>query len=412
MSDRAVLLPLLFILAIASAQASIINVPAQQPTIQDGINAANPGDTVLVAPGTYTENINFMGKAITVISSGGAKVTIIDGGQISSVATLAGGETLSSILSGFTLQNGATTFDGGGIYISGSSPTIKNNIIQNNTACNAGGGIAVEFASPLIQGNTIKQNKQSDCSGGTGGGGIAVGGAASAQIIGNTIENNSWPLNGGGISLFAAGTPTITNNVIANNSSANGEGGGMWIVNESNALIVQNLFYANTASAGGGIYFLVPDGDVGPLLVNNTIIGGTGVTAGSAVFAGGFDNQVQFFNNILIGLSGQNAVDCDSTYSSQPPIFTTNDAYSPNGTGLTGTCASQGGTNGNISANSEFVNNRKGDYELHAGSPAINTGTNSAPDLPKKDLAGKPRIVGGIVDMGAYEFQGTGGEVF
>jgi hypothetical protein len=67
--------------------ASTINVPAQQPTIQDGINAAVNGDTVLVAPGTYTENINFNGKAITVKSSKGAMATIIDGGNAARMRT-------------------------------------------------------------------------------------------------------------------------------------------------------------------------------------------------------------------------------------------------------------------------------------------------------------------------------------
>src|SRR5438309_7516139 len=62
-----------------TARAATINVPAGQPTIQAAINAASNGDTILVAPGTYRENINFMGKAITVTSSGGPAVTTING---------------------------------------------------------------------------------------------------------------------------------------------------------------------------------------------------------------------------------------------------------------------------------------------------------------------------------------------
>src|SRR5690348_9781935 len=96
-----------------------IHVPADQPSIQAGINVALTGDTVLVAPGTYQENIDFQGKAITVASEQGPAVTTIDGGLLNPVATFKTSETNSSVLQGFTLQNGKATFaagyDGGGI---------------------------------------------------------------------------------------------------------------------------------------------------------------------------------------------------------------------------------------------------------------------------------------------------------
>src|SRR5437867_11657103 len=89
-----------------TARAATINVPASQPTIQAAINAASNGDTVLVEPGTYRENINFMGKAITVPSSGGPAVTTIDGGVARSVVAFTPNEGTNSVLSGLTFTNG------------------------------------------------------------------------------------------------------------------------------------------------------------------------------------------------------------------------------------------------------------------------------------------------------------------
>ena len=418
MSYRQLLLVLLLVWT-ASLQASTIHVPGDQPTIQAGIDAANNGDTVMVDPGTYFENINFNGKAITVISSSGPAKTIIDGGNLGPVVTFSSGEKGRSVLSRFTIQNGTSTYqsqyDGGGIYISNSSPVISKNIIQNNTACGGGAGIAVEFGSPRIQSNSILDNSQSGCSGGIGGGGISVGGAGTTEINGNLISNNKWLSgNGGGISLFAAGAVRIKNNIITGNSASGvspaAQGGGISMVNDSPALIVQNLIYANTADQGGGIYFLVPSGSLGPMLVNNTFANNSITQQGSAIYAGGFDDQVQLFNNLLIGRRGQNAVFCDSTYSNLPPAFANNDAYSPNGTGLQGSCASEATQNGNISADPNFVNINS-NFRIRTSSPALDAGNNTAPDIPLMDLGGKPRIVDGngdgsvTIDMGAYEFQ-------
>jgi hypothetical protein len=390
-------------------RAAVISVPADQPTIQDAIDVAQNGDTVLVAPGTYPENINFSGKEITVKSSNGNKVTIIDGGHNNSVVTFSSGEGRKAALHGFTVQNGeangATDFEGGGISISNASPTVTGNIVKHNNAVNGGGGIAVQFSSALVQGNLVENNSQTPgYSGGTGGGGIAVNGTGSAQIVGNTIQNNSWASsNGGGIVLLAAGTPTLKNNIIDGNvADSEGEGGGILIESESNAVIVQNLIYNNSAGQGSGIYFNVPEGYSGPVFINNTIVG-TSASEGSAVYASGFDDQVQFFNNSMVGPGKGSPVFCDSTSDKTPPTFTNNDAFSPRASGLQGTCSAQASTNGNISADPMFVS--KTNFHLNSGSPAINAGDNSAPDLPPLDLAGKTRIIGGTIDMGAYESQ-------
>lgn len=399
-----------------AAAQNTIRVPTDQPTIQGAIDIANPGDTVLVAPGTYTENLNFNGKAITVTSSAGAGPTILDGGAKAPVVLFHSGEGAASVLNGFTIQNGSTlnsAFAGAGVSISSASPTITNNIIQNNSGCD-GGGLAVELSSAVIQGNTITNNNDFACSGGDGSG-IWIGGNGSAQIIGNVITNNMATNagSGGGVALFAAGTPTLRNNVIAGNVTGGvspaTQGGGIWIVNQSDALIIQNLIYNNTAQQGAGVYFLVPSGDTGPTLVNNTIVGGSDSSQGVALYADGFDNQVRLFNNLLIGSSAQNAVFCDGLYQAEPPLFLNNDAFAPSGTGFQGTCAGSSGQNGNISADPLFVNLAAGDFHLQNSSPAIDVGTNAATNLPNTDFAGNPRILDGnndcvnTVDLGVYE---------
>jgi len=143
------------VLSVDSAKPqSVIQVPTNFPTIQSAINAASNGDTVLVAPGTYVENINFSGKAITLTSSSGPAVTIIDGNHNGTVVTFNHSETASSVLSGFTIQNGLQ--DGGfgaGITVSSASPTITSNVIARNHAA-AAIGIYVNGGSPLITNNT------------------------------------------------------------------------------------------------------------------------------------------------------------------------------------------------------------------------------------------------------------------
>lgn len=93
-------------LAAGTVSATTLNVPGAFATIQAAINAARAGDTILVYPGTYVEVIDFMGKDITVQSTSGANVTIIDGNQIDSVVRFHSNETRAAVLRGFTLKNG------------------------------------------------------------------------------------------------------------------------------------------------------------------------------------------------------------------------------------------------------------------------------------------------------------------
>lgn len=143
-------------------------------TIQHGIDMAANGDTVLVAEGHYYERINFTGKAITVASYFMAdedslyiQNTVIDADTLvigyadtGSVVCFVNDEDSTSILNGFTLQNGIGTpagENGGGVCCYNSSPIISNCIIKNNTA-QVGGGIYAYSKSPILIGCFILEN--------------------------------------------------------------------------------------------------------------------------------------------------------------------------------------------------------------------------------------------------------------
>jgi hypothetical protein len=351
--------------------ASTRSVPGAYPTIQAAIDAAATGDTVMVGPGTYQENIDFMGKAITVTSAQGPSVTIIDGGRKTQVVRFATGEGPGSVLQGFTIQHGLDTdFLGGGVGISSASPTIQNNVIANNMACGDGAGIYVAGGSPVITGNVITGNGTACAD--TVGGGILLGGPGSAQVIGNTITQNNG-LSGAGIAMNAAGTPTIQNNVITGNSANGGDGGGLYAINDSDPLVVQNLIAGNQATGNGGGWFDEPTSlSVGPTVINNTFAGNTipATHQGSALWLANFGSNTRFSNNIFQSSQGPVPVHCETDTGA----FDHNDAFAAQGgPGFESQppatmCAGLPGTNGNVSADPRFL--APGDYHIGLGSAA------------------------------------------
>jgi hypothetical protein len=302
-----------------------------------------------------------------------------------------------------TIKNNVVTdnrarFDGGGISAVGGAPSILENSITANGAC-GGAGINLRFSSAIIRKNIVDGNFQFGCIGGEGGG-IGIGGQSAAQVLDNTISNNSYT-TGAGISLFASGPALIRGNTIkGNNATINGV--VISISNSSPAKIIQNLIVDNTGTA-------ISWGSQPESLINNTIANNDGAF-GSGIRAETFTFQgiPQLINNIIVAKPGQIAVLCDFTIPGSLTLRF-NNVFSAQGSAYGGDCSDQTGVSGNISADPLFLNPISGNYHLLAPSPSIDTGDNSAPSLPVTDFDGNPRIQDGngdavaVVDMGAYE---------
>jgi hypothetical protein len=239
----------------ARTQAVTRNVPGQYATIQSAIEAAVNGDSVLVAPGSYYENINFLGKNIVVCSQyalthnvADIAGTVINGSQpqypdTGSCVRIVNGEDSTAVLEGFTLTGGTGTplqddvnglwyVEGGGIQIEQSSPVIRHNWIVDNEAIRVpagissagGGGIRCGFGSPKILNNLIMRNN------GRYGGGVVVNYATATLRNNILIENfGGQDYGGGGLWLYGNATDVSLgdNNVIGGNASTLA-GGGIW----------------------------------------------------------------------------------------------------------------------------------------------------------------------------------------
>ncbi len=197
--------------------AEVINVPEDFETIQGAIDAAEDGDTVLVAPGEYVENVNFEGKAISLIGNPeDPSEVIIDGDESGSVVTFVNGEERTSILIGFTIRNGLAGSHGGGIYCNGASPTIRNCHIRENSAGNLyGGGICLQQSEALIEHCEITDNLTN-----VAGGGLFLM-TSSPTIFGCLIARNSTVQYASGIYIHNGSFPRLINCTLSGNRSEN-----------------------------------------------------------------------------------------------------------------------------------------------------------------------------------------------
>jgi parallel beta-helix repeat protein len=347
------------------------NGSADFNTIQTAIDDVNTvaGDVVIVMPGTYVENINMSGKAITLrgtdpLNAGVVLATIIDGNASGSVITCNTSEGPSTVISGFLITNGLADY-GAGMYITSSSPTVTNCTFSGNTVNNIGGGmICAGYSSATITNCTFSNNSANDRGGGM------CDYYSSTTVTNCTFSNNSANISGGGFYHHQSESPTVTNCTFSGNT-ATYHGGGMYNGYSPSPTVINCTFNGNTAANGSG-------------MSNN-------------------NSSPTVRNSILWGnISGGEIYNSSST-----PII----SYCNIAGGYPGT--------GNIDADPLFVNAAVGDYHLR--SQAGNFTTNQSPygppvfevfdpntspcidaGDPGSDVGDEPEGNGGRINMGAY----------
>ncbi|RLC50584.1 MAG: hypothetical protein DRI23_02985 [Candidatus Cloacimonadota bacterium] len=274
-----IILTSLLVFILQQLPALIISIPDDFSSIQVGIEQSTDGDTVLVAPGTYFENLNFDGKNILLTSNflfennqSYIEQTIIDGStstnpDTNSVVVFCNNETASAVIQGFTITGGGGTvwidpqlpaltwFSGGGIFMYYSSPTIRYNLITENNVENtnnydgaSGGGLLCFRGNPLIHNNTISLN-QADY-----GAGVVVD-YSGAVIKNNLVINNSGGELYGGGGLYVIGSDiepiqVINNTIFGNHSETDG---GAIKTYSSPIIALNNIIWGNTQVSGNQI---------------------------------------------------------------------------------------------------------------------------------------------------------------
>ena len=224
-------------------------------TIQAAIGVAINGDLIRVAPGTYRELINFLGKEITLRSADGPETTIINGDTDNNgtgngiVVLCVNNETEFTVLDGFTITKGVSQL-AGGMRNENASPTVTNCIFTLNEA-QFGAGMSNNNASPTVTNCIFRLNS------GTIGGGMLNGGNSSPMVTDCIFELNTaggFNARGAGMANDGTSSPTVTNCTFSNNVVPGiYNGGGMYNAGLS-PTVTNCTFSDNAASAGGGMF--------------------------------------------------------------------------------------------------------------------------------------------------------------
>ena len=465
LTPQSILAPSIRYVSLASANplTPYLDWTTAATNIQDAIDASVAGDLVLVSNGIYssggraiygqaTNRVN-LDRAVTVQSVNGPSFTVIKGDY---TAPTHGGPnarcaylTNGAMLSGFTLTNGGTLSttnivlesSGGGIWCEPSGGVVSNCVLVGNVATRFGGGAfqgtlfnciltnntasqGAGACSNALFNCTVMKNTASYQSLNVGGGALSCvlsncllvanycsggggGGAALSTLIGCVLSNNAANYGGGLAS-------SVANNCLISSNRASGYGGGAY----SNVLI-DCIFTNNFAEFGGAAAYAT--------LIKCAIIGNRAQNYGGGTYLATADNCLLTGNSAsMLGCATDGGILRSCTVVSNltpvggmvPAVYgsavTNCIVYDNAGGNITGsksiayTCSSPlfiG--SGNFTNAPLFVNEAGGDFHLQSNSPCINSGNNVYVSVTN-DFDGNPRVAGGTVDMGAYEYQTPG----
>jgi predicted outer membrane repeat protein len=422
------------LLAPPLAAQPTVYVPDDYPTIQGAIDAASDGWTILVRPGRYVENTDYLGKAITVESTDGPEVTIIDGSlpadpDLGSVVMFVSEEDQDSILDGFTLTGGSGSRwrdpqgywrrGGGAVFIYSCDPTIRRCILEGNSGI-YGGGIYASYAYfTVVESCTIRNNVAS-----TYGGGIHSE-PSRISIVDCVIEGNTAGA-GGGAFFWESRTVRIQSTRFSGNTAT--YGGAICAIDESFIDFLQCRFESNQAEYGGAVFsnhwdyyedchfrfdsclfvdnaagimggaiFGNTFGQLGHLFIRGSTFVGNTAAEGAACWLEVHNRHFSRISSSIIMGSGREPI----KGIVDPEIVTS--------------CLIEGGLFGQANLNPLLLEPASGDHRLAAGSFCVDSGSSGEPGhhppLHGFDLDGNPRIVDGdrdgtsTIDMGCYEYQ-------
>jgi predicted outer membrane repeat protein len=378
------------------------NITVQNCEFSGGASVAGTGgSSTVISNNTFTGNL------------WGSPLTLEENGEGEPIGTLIVSQNTFSGNPDRTSGNGAAA-----VAINYSAVTFAGNTFTSNGTSNLPGGAVsvIDNGTVTFDNNTFAGNVS-----GMSGGAVGIGGNNSATFNGNTFVGNVSGASGGAVAAYAS--ITMTGNFFLSNS-ASGTGGAVWL-GEGTGTVQANTFERNTASGdGGALYALggtvtISDNLVAGniqtsssstgggmwvnasselFFINNTITGNTSAGGGGGVAfqVNGTVEMLDVFNNIIWGNSGAPGADVWLAGTGEERIFSNNDAD-----GFFGVWDL---FENDLDINPQFVDSTNGNYHLVSGSPCINAGDNAAPSLPLTDLEGNPRIAGGAVDLGCYEF--------